>query len=1112
MKNQLMNWECFRAKGSLKIITIMRNILILMFLTVFQVFANDSYSQKTRLTLNLNDVTVENVLTTIEEQSEFYFLCNKKLVDVDRKVNVRIEDQNVEQILAQVFQGSDVDYVILDRQIVLSPKEYLAEAKSKLQPRTISGTVTDEEGEPVIGSTVTVRGTTIGAVSDMNGNYNLEVPTDAEILVFSFVGMLTQEVSIENQTEINITLETDVIGLEEVVVIGYGTQRKRDLTAAVTGVRSEQLELRTSSNLDDALVGQMSGIRLQQYTGVPGAKTLITIRGRNSIGNSSEPLYVVDGIIVDDLNSINSYDVESIQVLKDAASSAIYGAQGANGVILVSTKSGTSGRMNVSLDATMGIQVPDRIYPMMNKEEFYEYANMWWERRWILSGGDPAVPWESRPNNLRIPEYIHTTPFEDLPGTDWQDLMFDPALKQSYQITLNGGTDRTTYYVSARYLDHDGIYENTHMNRYTFRAKVESRVSDWLTAGTIISPTFETSNNFKSEGKNWTMHRSLFLNPLIPPDENTYDTQFWYNAQRNPYLEQKERIDENRDNSVITNLYAEIEFFKGLKFRSSYGLTSVTGNSKYFESNRFVPNQKGYFGTYMNVAHQVDNTLNFQRSFTSHNVSVLAGHSATYRKFWSSSQTGSGYPNNFVYTLNAASTPTQSVTSESERALVSYFGRIQYDFASKYLLTVNARYDGSSQFGPDNQWGFFPSASAGWKISEENFMSSLGWIGLLKLRASIGKAGNDKIGDYRWLSNLGSANYNLNGTLVNGYNPSNYSNTELSWEEMISRNIGMDLWILNNRLQFVIDVYNNDTEGILMNVPLPAQTGFTGTTRNYGKVNNRGVESEVTGHIAAGKLQWTSSFNITYNKNEVVDILDPVNLNRYGYYARLEEGYPIYSYYLYTWDGLVTQEDLDAGYTLAGSLVGGLRYKDLNGDNAITTDDISVMGSPMPKFVYGWNHNLRYGNFDLSVLLQAQSGGNVLFMAARQNDSGNQLNQFKHWTRNYRSAEEPGDGRYPITGSKWLAYSDHDLYSTNYIRLKNVSLGYNVPSAIATRLKMAGARVILTVDNALYWIMDENYPGVNLEAATAWTGPSNGADYITYPLARMYSLRIKLNF
>jgi len=1084
----------------------------IVFCFFFLILASATVSaQAPSFTFNVENKKIIDLLQEIEETSSYRFFYQNEQINVKRKVSVSVRDASINQVLDKIFAGANVNYRMLEDDLfILSRGEPTSGSEGQTKQRiSIRGLVTDEKGEPLPGVTIIIRGTIQGTITNRVGRYSITNITDDATLQFSFVGMIEREIAVANRSTINVTMTMDVIGLEEVIAVGYGTQERQDVSAAISKIKSRQIEKRVLSNLDEAMVGQMSGIRFQQASGVPGQKSLITIRGRNSIGNSSEPLYVVDGIAIDDLNRINMFDVESVQVLKDAASVSIYGARGANGVILVTTKSGTSGAPKISFDATMGIQEPEKMYQMMNKPEFYDYINRYWESSWYRSGGDPDVPWEDRPSHKRVPDYIHNTPYADLPDTDWMDAMFERALKQSYQISVRGGTDRTTYFVSARYLDQDGIFINTHHNHLTFRAKVESKISDWLTAGVNIAPSYNTSNNYKTENKNWTMQWAMLNNPLMPLGANTYDTEFYYWNGVNPYLQQKEKIDEDRSNSLLTNLFADIELFNEINLRTAYGLTTADGNSKFFEQGRFNNNkQNGFYNTFSHLKHQIDNTLTFQRLVTNSSINVLLGQSAQYEKFWNSQQSSAGFPNDYVYTLNVASTPTKSSTSELETTLSSWFGRVQYEYANKYLFTVNARYDGSSRFGSNKKWGFFPSASLGWKISEESFLKNAEWISFLKLRASYGKAGNDAIGDYRWSSNLSSANYNFNGQLVNGYVPSNYGNKDLRWETLISRNIGIDLWILNNRFKFIVDVYSNDSKDILMNVPLPSQTGFTSYTANYGKVNNRGIESEISGYVFKGKFKWESSFNISWNKNEVVDILDPFNQNFYGIYSRMEVGYPIRGFYMYQWDGLVTQEDLDNGYNLPGSLVGGIKYKDQNGDKAITTDDITHAGSPFPKFIYGWSNNFSYGNFDLSVLLQAQSGGNVLFMAARQNDNGGTSNSFKHWTKNYRSEEDPGDGRYPIFGSKTLRHSDHDLYSSDYIRLKSVNLGYNLPVLLAKRLRMSGARIFLNVDNAYNWFLDENFPGVNLESGLG----NSAVDYITYPLARTYSLGFNVNF
>ena len=1107
----------------------LRRILKIMKLTTFILLITNMmvsasvYSQSTKLTLNYSGISFGNLFQKIEEQSEFRFAFSSSKFNQNQKVQVNINKGTLEEILDETLP-SDVSYEIIDRYVVIVNAEKKGvTALPSFQKKSVTGKITDTDGQPLPGVTVIVKGTSNGTVSNSSGEYSIAIIPEGATLVFSFVGMKTEEVSVNGQATINVTMEMDAIGIEEVVAVGYGTMKKANVTNALTGVKDEELQERAVSNVDEALAGQMAGVRIQQASGVPGEKSIIKIRGVNSINSGNEPLYVVDGITVSDLTQINIDDVESIQVLKDASSAAIYGARGANGVILVTTKSGTTGAPVITFDSYVGMQQAEKLYEVMNKEEITDYIV--WARNEAYyrdQGGSPSTPWAERPSQYQIPQnWIDDwdNNLANLPDNNWQDKVYRNALLQSYQLSVSGGTDKTKYFISGRFFDQDGIVIETGMKRTTFRAKVETELNKRLRVGLNLAPTFSVYNTSGTTDKESIVHHTLYMLPTTRFDEQTYDTgmvQYF----PNPIEKLKRRTAETRSTDVNMSAYGELDLIKNMTFRSSYAMYSYDMNNKLFYPLE-VENGQYHYGSYTTnkiQKWQLDNTLTYMLDLEDNTFNFLLGQSCEYRKLWYSDQQSRGYPNAAVYTLNVATDPTSSTTTETEEALASYFGRIQYNYRDKYLFSVSARYDGSSRFGINNKWGLFPAVSAGWKISEESFMEDVSWVNQLKLRASVGLAGNDNIGNYAWIGTVNSANYNFNDELVNGYLQSGIENSDFSWETTQSTDIGIDLGAFNNRFQMALDYYSNTTKDVLMDVPVPSQSGYSSMTRNYGKVRNNGFETELTGVILNGKLKWESSFNLSYNKNEVLKVQDPFNMSYGGIYSRVEEGHPMYGFYMFKIDGILTPEDMNDN-TLAkvdGTEVGGKKYVDTNNDGEIDENDRTWVGNPYPEFIYGITNRFHYRNFDFSFMFQAQTGSDILFMFARQIDGGASngfYNQLKRWANSYRSEDEPGDGRthYPFARglSRW---DTNDLYDASYIRLKNITLGYNLPKTATRTMGIAGMRLYLTADNVFTHFFDKDFPGVTTESNTSRTYSGFGADYATYPLARKISLGIKVNF
>ncbi len=795
MKNSFVLWEYMNKICSLKIIKIMRNILFLLFLTVLQVFADNSYSQNTKLTLNLNDKTVENVLNEIETQSEFYFLCNKKLVDVNRKVNVHMEDQNVDQILDQVFEGTNVDYIVIDRQIILSPGKYLIEVKSKLQPITITGKILDEIGAPLPGVSIMIKGLTMGAVTNLEGEYTIQVPDPSTaVLVFSFVGYFAQEISIGDQTTIDITMDLDVVGLEEVIIVGYGTQKKVNLTGSVTSVSAAELVKRSVPNAANLLQGKVPGLQIVQQSGQPGDDdAVMRVRGIGTFSSAgNNPLILIDGI-QGNLQDLNPENIESVSVLKDAASSAIYGARAANGVILVTTKRGTPGTMNIEYNGNIQLTEATRLPELVtNSADFMEYWNYANQRAGMVDYFTQAD----------IDAFRNATDRVKYPNFDWVDFMFHTAQIQNHHLALYGGTEKTTYNFSLGYLDQDGIIDGHKYQRYNMRLSVDSKVNEIVTFGAKVAliykdrlePAFHHSAimlQTYGAGPNYTP----YLSDGSGRYSARYNAEAWHN--RNPHAEANNGSREWDNYSVATQGYVDVKIIQGLTWRTKGAINFDTDFLKtheypidhyYFKDNSYAHNgwPHGTMGIVdendQSVLYTFYSTLNYTKSFGNHHINVLFGYnqeSYFYRRLAGSRV---NFPTYDIKELDAGSSSVQNISGTSnEWAIQSLFGRVNYDYMGKYLVEANFRYDGTSRIHEDNRWGLFPSISAGWRLSEEQFLNNVSWIDNLKLRASWGTLGNQNIGLYPYQSILSITSYPFS-TLYQGVKPTRMTDENLKWE------------------------------------------------------------------------------------------------------------------------------------------------------------------------------------------------------------------------------------------------------------------------------------------------------------------------------------------
>lgn len=1028
----------------------------------------------------------------------------------------------------------------------------------------LTGRVVSEKNEPLPGVTVVVRGTTRGTTTDADGSFTLAVPETAGTLTFSFIGYQTQERKFSGAGVLTIRLAEDSKALEEVVVVGYGTQKRGDITGAISSFNAEKLEERPLVRVDQALVGQLAGVQVKQTSGVPGRAFSIQVRGAGSISAGNEPLYVIDGFPLEStaangggrfssgnpLDNINPNDIENIEVLKDAAAAAIYGSRAANGVVLITTKRGKSGKAQISVNTYVGISQPAKKLDLLSGEEWAARATEIINNNWVRSGTGRTAQ-QSTADRRRLLGLTGNAVNPDLmlddrwampghPGLqyiDWQDELFRTGVNQNYQISAAGATDNVNYYVSGNYTNQEGMAIGLGYKRYSARANVEIKANDKLRFGLNVTPTYSISVDPGIEGKDSRLHQILSETP-IAEDTAGVATAFgkneayrWGVSTASPISVINAYQGDSRTFRTLSTVFAEYEPITGLRLRSTINFDNndVT-NKSYQPPSRTLATSlaSGSYSAYRRQTFVNENTATYVKTLGKSDLSVLGGYSYNFSKLDNVALAAAGgFINSTVTTLNAATNIAgtgSNYTTETQSVLISYFGRLQYSYDGKYLLSGSIRRDASSRFGANNRAGIFPALSAGWRISQESFMQGVTPVSDLKLRASLGYAGNNTIGDYSSIATLGFANYTFGGnagTQVTGQAPNRVGNSELKWERNRTVDFGVDFGFLKNRITASADYYTKTSQDLLLNIPVPTASGFGTNLVNIGEVQNKGWELEVTSRNLEGAFSWNTSLNFSHNENvvkhlgpgdatiEVPNGLDtPSNI--------LKVGLPMYSIFVVKQIGILSQSDLDNGAARFGAQTAGdPRYEDYNGDGKIDSNDRQVVGQPNPKYTWGITNTVRYKGFDLSALVQGQNGGSIYSTLGRAIDRTSvsyKENALGHVRDRWFSEENPGAGiKGKATGSFGFIRNTDWLYSSNYYRVRSITLGYDLGRVISKRAAQ-GARVYVTAEN---WFGHDNYyGGLNPDAVnTSNTGTFvSGTDYGGLPLAKSLILGLNLSF
>ena len=1016
---------------------------------------------------------------------------------------------------------------------------------------------------PVPGVSIIEKGTHNGASSDADGNFALTVAANATLTV-TYVGYQSQEVKVENRTMLSIALTEAIKGLGEIVVVGYGTQRKKDLTGAIANLSEKDLvPIPAANSFDQMMQGKVAGVQITQTSGAPGGNVNVLIRGVNSITGGNQPLYVVDGYAIgtsgggnvssyasgsysvdgligasginriNPLSTINPSDIESIQILKDASATAIYGSRGANGVVIINTKRGRSGKANINFEHSTGLQEVQKKLDLLTPREYAEFVAEGRDNAWVFLGGKA-----SDPNNVRgTGQYVKAAfrnpeQFADQGyGTDWQDLIFRKALVQNYQLSAAGNKNGAQYFVSGGYMDQDGIIIGSDFKKFNTRANLDVSLTSKLKLGVSFAGTYSYGDFARAEGH--LQYRGLISaatasDPTIP----VYDANGNYYSEfsdpegipvEHVLLINDEFSDKRKNANLFTNNYLEYKIADGLTFKSSFGVNYSSNQTRLWKSSKIgiATSRTGAaiagVTRYNSLNWLNENTLNYKKLVNGkHRFDALLGLSSQKNSDDVVQVGATDFPTDDIH-LIAAGIVSDGTDYTTEWSMVSWFARLNYAFADKYLVTGTLRRDGSSRFGADNKWGTFPSVSVAYRLSEENFLKQVPAIDELKIRASYGLSGNNLIGNYASLGLLGISSTVSNGQVVSGIVPSSLANDLLRWEKSHQTNIGLDLSLFNSRVSLTVDAYRTLKKDLLLAVSLPAASGFSSSVQNIGKLENKGLEFTLnTDNIAGKNFKWSSSFNISFNRNKVLELNTENSTISTSAYQVAQVGYPIGSFRLMKILGIFQTAEEIAKSPVQNPKVqpGDYRYEDVDGNGTITQADKTIVGNPWPKFTWGFGNNWSYRNIALSIDLYGSQGNDMYFQGGEVllNGAGVQ-NQLAMVADRWRSPEDPGAGKIARAIRNDYAFgfganTTKLLFDGSFIRMRNINLAYTFPAAVIKRIRIQGLAVFANVTN-LFTIT--SYPGYDPEGATGGDNVGMaGVDFFAYPNPRTYSLGLRL--
>ncbi len=1108
---------------AMKILKIMRLTIFIVVVSAFQTLALSSYAQNQKIELKLTKATITEVLEKIEDNTDFFFFYNNKGLPLEKIVSLDLKDKTINEVLDVLFKGTNVSYTINNRQIILTG----GETGSVQQSKTVTGKVTDSSGATLPGVSVIIKGTTNGTTSDFDGNYTLaNVPGDAA-LIFSFVGMKSMEISVAGKTTINVKMEDETIGIEEVVAVGYGTQVKREITGSIATIGAEKLDDQPVNQFSQLLQGRIAGVQIAQVNGQPGRGMAFRIRGAASLSAGNAPLFVIDGLpISGDINNINPEEIETFSVLKDASATALYGSRASNGVILITTKHAKSGESKITLDAYSGIQqIPENKVPkMMNARQYAQYM---YDRYQDALTYEKSVP----PLNAA---YANPEAYGE--GTNWFKVITQTAPIQSYNLSILSSKEKSSSAVIVGYSEQKGVLVNTGTQLFSLRINNDYHFfNDKLNVGFNLAPSYrmDHNNRLTTDGLTGLFLYALEASPIGVPVNP--DGSYPYNVNTpgmvtnvNPYSQLKNRQDDFVTTRLIGNGYANYEFLPGLLLKTNIGVDQGIEFYKNFSPSILASSgiATGSSKAYDTYSWTAEANLQYNKTFKDHSIEALVGYSAQKYNSFSNAVGGQGFPSDDIPYLSAASTITSGASYLAQYSLLSAIGRINYSYKSKYLLSCAIRNDGSSRFGPNKKYGSFPSISAGWIVSDEDFLKGINAVNFLKIRASYGITGNNNIGNYTYISSIGSnINYFANKTLYPGATITSLGNDDLAWERNKQLDLGFDLILLNNRVTLEYDYYHKITDGMIQSRPVPRASGFSALMFNTGEFEFWGHELSIKTVTLIGNLKWNNTLNISIDRNKIKSLVSPGYID-YGStgasnYYRNQVGHPLSMFYGYVFDGLYKDDDdlanspnYKGGSTISD--VGTIKFKDLNNDGVVEdVNDRTFVGNPTPDLFFGMTNDFLYKNFDLSISVSGQVGGDLLNVNKWTHlvNMDGARNLLAEAADRWRSPSNPGSGIYPRTKTNTTAIGRYTnsqwVENGTYLTVKNISLGYTFNFRNKNIIK--GFRVFGAVQQAFVLT---GYTGMNPEANLSGLDGTRGIgiDVSSYPVPRTFAIGVSANF
>lgn len=1088
-----------------------KSISRLLLVTVLSSYSLFSYAQHQQVRLTGKNVTLKTVFKQIEQQTKLFVDYNIQDVNDSRVLTKLPKNSNVKEVMEQLLEGSGCSITFSNGHVIINKQTQTA-----FTTKNLSGIVKDEMGEPVIGANVVVKGTTNGTVTDMNGQYNLTVP-EGSVLQISYIGYNTQEVQVGKGNILNVSLREDSEALEEVVVIGYGTVKKSDLTGAVGSVQMKDVSKVGITSADRALQGQIAGVQVNARTGQPGESMMIRVRGSNSLAGGNEPLYVIDGMPVEKMNSdINPEDILSMEVLKDASSTAIYGSRGANGVVMITTKRGRTGDTVLEYNGYVGVSSLRKKLGLLGKDDYIAMVNE-------VSQNDGKG--------------IAITPEQaaSLPNNDWQDLAYQTALTHSHQVSVSGGTDKTKLYSSLNYMNQEGIIKGSNYSRFALRINGDQKLARNLSLNASIAYSYGTQNTANSSADGWgaIAYTAMVMSPIqeIKDADGKY-TNFsgtpW--GGTNPVGMAELYKNQTVNSRLLANMSLIYDIIDGLTFRVNAG-AEVNAASQ----DRYIPiglsaggkldgdayKEKANYYTIIN-----ENILTYDKKFNKNHALNLMGGITFQTYQWNQLKgNGTGFLRDIYETnnLGAASTPGTPASGFSDYRMVSFLGRANYNLMERYLLTVTARYDGSSKFSKNHKFAFFPSAALAWRVSEEDFMKEIDWMSNLKLRASIGQTGNQSIDPYQTFAQLGTTSPIFGGGKEVGFGLSSMANDDLKWETTTQTDIGVDVGFFDNRLNISFDYYWKQTRDLLYKATLPPSSGYSSMLRNLGRIDNKGFEIAINTINMRGKVNWTTNLNITANKSIVKDLGTDVYGNKImridapiggGNWFPLFVGKAPFQLYGYEIEGIYQTDEEARQNGEATKKAGDYRYRDTDGKAGITTSDKTIIANTQPKFTFGLTNVVNWNNFELSFLVVGSVGGDIVneFNKSITNIGGT-WNIRKDVWQNHWTPENPNAkyARASASTKDYMAFGDPSsvwVENGSYLRFKDIKLTYTLPSQWFAGLRKPNVSVYLSGQNLITITSYSHY-----DPEASWTSSAvNGWDRGVYPSAKSFTLGLQVKF